>query len=174
MDSTVNPSRGARRFGARARRNGPETQTLSLSQRAQLFFWELEDSLHSTRARRAVSPCQTQLHSTGRITCQRRLHTIASACDQVSSPRATHAPTPPTPTFVGPRLDRTCQVCRRGLLLFAVDGTRQADPGQHGSSQRCMAASQAGGFQGLGFPLPEGGRSSRDFSFLCALCMRRD
>lgn len=140
------------------------------------FFWELEDSPYNTQDKPASRPVMSDpdpagCTTAGGITCQMLAHHPSSACDQVFSPRATHA-THPHQLFPGGTTRQNLSDCGPRLLLFAVDDTRQADPGHHSSLQRGMAASQAGGFQGLAVPLPEGQKLER--LFLCALCMRRD
>lgn len=148
----------------------PETHTQGS---APFFGSPRIRSVQRTRlsSRLSASSCQIQLYQ---VMCgQDQLSNAGtpsppSACDQVFSPRPPiHTP---TPTFVGPRLDKNLSDCRSRLLLFAVDDTRQADPGQHSSLQSGMAASQAGGFQGLAFPLPEGQKLlPESFYPLCTL-----
>lgn len=99
----------------------------------------------------------------------KRLHTTPPPQPAIKCSARGHPCAHPHQLFVGPRLDQNLSDCRSGLLLFAVDDTRQADPGEQGSLQRGMAASQAGGFQGLVFPLPEGQKLQRLFFPLCTL-----
>lgn len=165
MDSTAVksiPGRGVSMQGRGTPR--PETHTQGS---APFFGSSRIRSVQRTRlsSRLSVSSCQIQLYQ---VMCgQDHLSNAGtpsppSACDQVFSPRPPIRP--PTPTFVGPRLDENLSDCRSRLLLFAVDDTRQADPGQYSSFAAWYGSQPSRGVPRFGLPASRGAEAPpRDF-----------
>lgn len=157
MDSTVvNPSRGA---AFRCKDEAHPDLKHTLTGCATFFGSSRIRSVQRTRLSRrlSVSSCQIQLYQ---VMCgQDQLSNAGtpsppSACDQVFSPRPPiHTP---TPTFVGPRLDKNLSDCRSRLLLFAVDDTRQADPGQYSSFAAWYGSQPSRGVPRFGLPASRG------------------
>lgn len=139
----------------------------------------LEDSLYNThtgQASRLVSSCQIQLHQArhhGQDQLSNACTPISpSACDQVSSPQPPLHPPIHTNSCPGHDSTRNLSDCRSRMLLFAVDDTRQADPG-HCELAACSVVWQPakpGGSKVWPSRFPRArGRSSRDFFPLCTL-----